>query len=104
MAPADGAGPLNVEVVFSPREREVLSIALCLPAGATVRQALAQSGFVDPALADDPSALRVGVWGQRRALDAPLRDRDRVEVYRALQVEPMEARRRRQQARATNRR
>jgi putative ubiquitin-RnfH superfamily antitoxin RatB of RatAB toxin-antitoxin module len=37
--------------------------------------------------------LSVGVWGALRGLDHPLRDRDRVEVYRPLKVDPKEARR-----------
>jgi len=37
--------------------------------------------------------LKVGIWGRTRSLDTPLRDMDRVEVYRALKVDPKEARR-----------
>jgi putative ubiquitin-RnfH superfamily antitoxin RatB of RatAB toxin-antitoxin module len=104
MARAEGAAVLDIEVAWSPREREVKTVALQLPAGATVRQALQASGLFDDALRHEPFPLTVGVWGERRALDAPLRERDRVEVYRPLQVEPMEARRRRQQARAAKKR
>jgi putative ubiquitin-RnfH superfamily antitoxin RatB of RatAB toxin-antitoxin module len=104
MASAEGAGPIDIEVAWSPREREVQGVALRLPSGATVLQALRQSGLFDDASLGDPSSLRVGVWGERRALDSPLRDRDRVEVYRPLLVEPMEARRRRQQAKAAKKR
>jgi hypothetical protein len=35
----------------------------------------------------------IGVWGRKQPLDAALRDRDRVELYRPLQVDPKEARR-----------
>jgi hypothetical protein len=37
--------------------------------------------------------LKVGVWGRLRPLDACLRERDRIEVYRPLTVDPKEARR-----------
>ena len=60
--------------------------AVTLPAGSRVKDALAACGL---------SADAVGVFGQRVAPDAPLRDGDRVEVYRALKVDPKEARRRR---------
>ena len=40
-----------------------------------------------------PGGLKVGIWGRARPLDTPLRERDRVEVYRPLQVDPKEARR-----------
>jgi putative ubiquitin-RnfH superfamily antitoxin RatB of RatAB toxin-antitoxin module len=42
--------------------------------------------------------LAVGVWGKLRALDETLRDRDRVEIYRPLLVDPKEARRQRYQS------
>ncbi len=37
--------------------------------------------------------MRCGVWGRPQAPDWPLRDGDRVEVYRVLTVDPKEARR-----------
>jgi putative ubiquitin-RnfH superfamily antitoxin RatB of RatAB toxin-antitoxin module len=60
-----------------------------LPGGATVSLAIERSGW---ALPDD---LRIGIWGRLRAPTAPLRDRDRVELYRPLTVDPKEARRQR---------
>jgi putative ubiquitin-RnfH superfamily antitoxin RatB of RatAB toxin-antitoxin module len=39
--------------------------------------------------------LRLGIWGRVRPLDTPLRERDRIEVYRPLTVDPKEARRQR---------
>ena len=41
----------------------------------------------------DPARCAVGVWGRKQALRDALRDRDRVEVYRPLKVDPKEARR-----------
>ena len=37
--------------------------------------------------------LKIGVWGQLRPLDHVLRDGDRVEIYRALLIDPKDARR-----------
>ena len=37
--------------------------------------------------------FRIGIWGRVRPLETPLRERDRIEVYRPLTVDPMEARR-----------
>jgi len=37
----------------------------------------------------------VGIWGRLCTPEAALRDRDRVEIYRALAVDPKEARRQR---------
>ena len=37
--------------------------------------------------------LKIGVWGRIKPLETILRDRDRIEVYRPLTVDPKEARR-----------
>lgn len=97
MASADGA-VLEVEVVVSPGAGEVRQIGLRLPAGSSVGDALRQSGLCPQAATGDLATLKVGVWGQLKPLDHPLRDRDRVEVYRPLLIDPKEARRRRQRA------
>lgn len=38
-------------------------------------------------------ALEVGIFHRRCALDTPVRDGNRVEIYRPLQIDPKEARR-----------
>jgi len=89
---------LRVSVVFSPRAREVDEIELRLPAGATVADALAASGMQARHPQIDLSVLPVGIWGAFCERHDALRDRDRVELYRPLRVDPKEARRQRQQA------
>ena len=90
MAPAE----INVEVVYCPRPGQCDVVALALPQGATVADALAASGLLQRhALAAE--GLRVGVWGKVRDAGARLRERDRVEIYRPLTVDPKEARRQR---------
>ena len=61
-------------------------------ADATIAEALQRSGWAIPA------DVRVGVWGRLRATTDALRDRDRVELYRPLTVDPKEARRQRYRA------
>jgi putative ubiquitin-RnfH superfamily antitoxin RatB of RatAB toxin-antitoxin module len=78
---------VRVTVVQSPAPRQVREWILELPAGSRVADALRACGVE----ADGD----VGVWGRRIALDQPLRDRDRVEVYRPLLVDPKTARRER---------
>jgi uncharacterized protein len=99
MAPDDDApGALTVSVAYSPRAGEVDEQTLQLPHGATVADALRASGLRQrhPGLALD--ALPVGIWGAFCDRGDVLRDRDRVELYRPLQVDPKEARRQRQRA------
>lgn len=89
---------IHVEIVRSPRAGEVQRLSLSLPAGATVADALARSGWAVPADA------RVGVWGRPCVPTDVLRDRDRVELYRPLTVDPKEARRQRYRAHKETRR
>ena len=95
MARADAPAPLHVSVAYSPCAGAVDETALRLDAGATVADALRASGLQARHPALDIAAAPLGIWGVRCRPDAALRDRDRVEVYRALQVDPKDARRRR---------
>lgn len=93
---------LRVEVVYCARAGAVDQVNLLLPPQACVRDALQSSGILARHADFDLTRQRVGVWGRLRGLDAPLRDQDRVEIYRPLLIDPKEARRRRhaKQARA----
>lgn len=96
MVPVDPASPaLSIEVAWSPRAGEVKVVALRLPPGSTVHDALRRSGALEPGSGMDLSNCRIGTWGQPRELADVLRDRDRVEIWRALRVDPKEARRQR---------
>lgn len=83
---------MRVEVVYCPATGAVDAVMLDLPEGACLGDAIAASGVCDRH-ALDAGALRAGIWGRVQPLQAPLRDRDRVEVYRPLRVDPKEARR-----------
>jgi putative ubiquitin-RnfH superfamily antitoxin RatB of RatAB toxin-antitoxin module len=98
---AHAEGDLSVSVAYSPRAGVVDEVQVQLGAQACVADALRASRLLERHPAIDLAVQRVGVWGRVVALDAPLRERDRVEVYRALTVDPMEARRLRQRRQKT---
>ena len=87
---------IHVEVVYAEPGRQEL-VSLELAQGATVAQAIEASGlagmFEDFEL--DPS--RLGIFSRKVGPDHVLRDGDRVEIYRPLEVDPKEARRQRAQ-------
>jgi uncharacterized protein len=98
MAPADAQqamGLVQVQMAYSPQPEVVDLVTLTLPGASTVRDALVNSGLLERHALGDPKALVCGVWAKLRPLDHPLRDGDRVEVYRPLRVDPKEARRQR---------
>lgn len=85
---------LTVEVCYALPEVQTL-IELRLPAGATVRDALEASRVAERHPEIDLGTAKVGIFGKLKPLDAPLADHDRVEIYRALIVDPKVARQRR---------
>jgi hypothetical protein len=83
---------IQVEVVFATANRQQL-IAVSLPCDATVDTAIAKSSIARYFPEHNLDALQVGVWGRLVARDHVLSDGDRVEIYRALELDPREARR-----------
>lgn len=69
-------------------------ISIDLDDGATLGDAIAASRVIER-LSLARELLSFGIFGKRADVSAGLRDGDRVEVYRPLIVDPMEARRRR---------
>ncbi len=93
MAPAEPGAALAVELAVSEGPRQVRRTALQLPAGSTVGDALRAGGVPVPGTAGTSADWVVAVGGRLVGLAVPLRDRDRVELLRPLQVDPKEARR-----------
>ncbi|HTH60282.1 MAG TPA: RnfH family protein [Paraburkholderia sp.] len=85
---------LSIEVCYALPDEQTL-IALTLPAGATLRDAICASGVLARHPEIDLAKHKVGVFGKIRPLDDPLADHDRVEIYRPLIVDPKTARQRR---------
>ena len=94
MTPTQPSGHIQVRVCDS-KAHSLTEITLTLSVGATLGDALGQArthaGF--GLLIDE--AVAVGIFGKKLELGATLCDGDRVELYRALVVEPKVARRRR---------
>lgn len=85
---------IEILLVHSPAPRQVSEQAFQLPDGCTVAQALHACGWLEPVRRPAPD-WTVGIWGRRTDLQAVLRDGDRLELYRALKVDPKVARRER---------
>ena len=75
--------------------------ALTLDKGATITHAIEASGLLRSHPEIDLSQQRLGIFGKLKAADTELRDGDRIEVYRPLQADPKETRRRRAAHRKT---
>ena len=91
---SDASAMLRVEVVYARADIQVVE-TVELPAGATVREAIAASNLAGRFPEIDLARAAVGIFGRRVKLTDAVKNGDRVEIYRPLKVDPKEARRRR---------
>ncbi len=88
------AESLAIEIAYALPHRQEL-VRIQLPEGSTLLQAIEASGLTQKYPEIDLAKAKVGVFGKLARLDAPLRDRDRVEIYRPLMADPKEVRKKR---------
>jgi len=85
---------ISVEVTYAlPQKQEVLSLKI--RSGALVSEAIARSGILRDFPEIDLGSAKVGIYGKQVKLDAVLRDKDRIEIYRPLIADPKEIRKKR---------
>ena len=85
---------MNVECIYA-NEKEQYLIALAVPEEATIETVILASGTLEnfPELVLE--TLNVGIFGRKKGLSERIKDGDRVEIYRPLFIDPMQARRKR---------
>jgi len=83
-----------VEVAFATSDKQEIS-TVTLAMGSTVQQAIIASGIIKQFPVIDLQKMSVGVFGKVCQLDKVVESGERVEIYRALFVNPMDARRNR---------
>jgi hypothetical protein len=85
---------VNVVVCYATPQQEFLR-ELAVEQGTTIGAAIEASGvlaaFPDINLVTQP----VGIFAKKKTLDTVLRERDRIEIYRALVADPKDSRRKR---------
>ena len=83
---------INVEVAYAlPDEQVILSLEV--PSDCVVEDAIKRSGILETYPQIDISTDKVGIFGKMCKLNASLRDKDRIEIYRKLIADPKESRR-----------
>ena len=85
---------IDVEVAYAKPEQQVI-VTLTLPEGTTVEQAIHASDLLNRFPEIDRTDIKAGIFGSVCKLDQPLKQGDRVEIYRPLLHDPKEARRQR---------
>lgn len=87
-------GLIEIEVVYAlPHVQTV--VALKVPLGTTVSQAINRSSIGAKHPGINPETAIVGIFGRRVRNSAVLHAHDRVEIYRSLIADPKQTRRKR---------
>jgi putative ubiquitin-RnfH superfamily antitoxin RatB of RatAB toxin-antitoxin module len=85
---------IEVEIVFAlPDQQDMRTVEV--ESGATVADVLTKSGLLNAFPEHDIALLTPGIWGREVESGHPVKQGDRVEFYRPLEIDPREARRRR---------
>ena len=85
---------ISIEVAFATPEKQAVA-AVTVEADSTVEQAIGISGILNQFSEIDLQAMSVGVFGKVCQLDRVVDQGERVEIYRPLMQNPMDARRNR---------
>ena len=97
-APVEGEATTRVEVAYARPDSQTLLETRVRP-DSTIATAIAASGILDRhpeiVLTDE----NVGIFGKPASLRHPVKEGDRIEIYRPLLMDPLAARRARAQKR-----
>ena len=85
---------MNIGVCYAEAERQ-LWVRLEVPDESTIQEAIELSGFLKQYPQIDLTTQKVGVYGKLAKLDAPIREGDRIEIYRKITADPQQVQRRR---------
>jgi len=85
---------MNVGVCYADSDRQ-LWLRMEVPDESSVEEAIRRSGILKRFPEIDLTAQKVGIFGKLVKLDAPVKEGDRIEIYRPIVADPRTVRRRR---------
>lgn len=85
---------MNVGVCYAEADRQTW-LRIEVPNDSTVRQTIELSGLLGLYPHIDLNKQKVGIFGKLAKLDAPVKEGDRVEIYRPITADPTQVKRRR---------
>ncbi|KTC65251.1 protein yfjF (plasmid) [Legionella adelaidensis] len=84
---------LQVEVIYISQDQRIFHKKLTCPVESTVREVIILSGLYNRH--PETKEFAVGIFSKPANLDDPVKQGDRIEVYRPLLIDPKESRRQR---------
>lgn len=94
MAENKSSSKILVEVVYALPDEQTL-LAFEVDEAATAQEVINQSGILDKYPEIDLTVNKIGLFSKIIKLDQAVREKDRVEIYRALIADPKEVRKKR---------
>lgn len=85
---------MNVGVCYADSDRQ-LWLRMEVPDDSSVEEAIRRSGILKRFPEIDLANQKVGIFGKLVKLDAPVKEGDRIEIYRSIIADPRTVRRRR---------
>jgi putative ubiquitin-RnfH superfamily antitoxin RatB of RatAB toxin-antitoxin module len=85
---------INIEIAYALEHKQTL-LNLQVEEGTTLKQAVEISGILDTYPQINLLKDKTGIFGKVAKLDTVLRQKDRVEIYRALIADPKQIRKER---------
>jgi uncharacterized protein len=78
---------IDIEVAYAKPDEQII-IPLAVPFSTTVEQAIEQSKILERFEEIDLTKNKVGIFSKPCTLNTPLREHDRIEIYRPLIADP----------------
>ncbi|HYE37559.1 RnfH family protein [Methylocaldum sp.] len=85
---------MHIGVCYAEADRQVW-MRLEVPENSLVEEAIRQSGILKRFPEIDLAKHKVGIFGKLVKLDSPVKDGDRIEIYRPITADPKTVKRRR---------
>ena len=85
---------MNIGVCYAEAERQ-LWVRLEVPEESTIQEAIELSGVLKQYPQIDLTTQKVRVYGKLAKLEAPIKEGDRIEIYRKITADPQQVQRRR---------
>lgn len=89
---SDSVNTITIEVAYALPDDQVI-LSLDVADDCTVEEAIKRSGILETYSQIDLDNDKVGIFGKMCKLNATLRHKDRIEIYRKLIADPKESRR-----------
>jgi putative ubiquitin-RnfH superfamily antitoxin RatB of RatAB toxin-antitoxin module len=92
---------IQIEITFA-NDQNQLTLPLTLSTPCSIAEAIQLSGILIQAPVIDLTQNKVGIFGKLRPLNTLVQPGDRIEIYRALSIDPKKNRRNRAKKQKTN--